>query len=133
MNVLKINSAKYSRSDNSLIDLNIDLEGLGIIDITINPADNDQAEHIVYLKTWIDENQPQIQPYVEPVISDEQKAEQERQWRDSELKSTDVYLLEDFPISPENKALILTYRQELRDYPQVVGFPNIERPVRPQV
>lgn len=68
-----------------------------------------------------------------PPPTDEQKAEQERQWRDSELSSTDVYLLEDFPISAEDKTRILNYRQLLRDYPQQPDFPNGTRPIRPEV
>lgn len=49
-----------------------------------------------------------------------------RKWRDLELSNTDRYLLSDYPISPEDKAEILTYRQALRDCP-ISGV----KPVKP--
>jgi len=49
----------------------------------------------------------------------------ERQWRDSELESTDkAAQTPDWP----NRDNILTYRQALRDWPFTSDFPNI-RPV----
>lgn len=50
-----------------------------------------------------------------------------RIWRDQELKSTDIYMVEDFPC---DKAAWRTYRQQLRDWPQSESFPTV-RPVRP--
>jgi len=39
-----------------------------------------------------------------------------RQKRNELLKITDLYLLPDFPISPENLIIIKEYRQKLRDF-----------------
>lgn len=50
-----------------------------------------------------------------------------RAWRDQELKSTDIYMVEDFPC---DKAAWRTYRQQLRDWPQSESFPSV-RPIRP--
>lgn len=50
-----------------------------------------------------------------------------RIWRDQELKSTDIFMVEDFPC---DKAAWRTYRQQLRDWPQSESFPLV-RPVRP--
>lgn len=40
-----------------------------------------------------------------------------RRWRDAELADTDRFLLPDYPIDPDLKPAILSYRQALRDYP----------------
>lgn len=57
---------------------------------------------------------------VDPVNA---KKAQERTWRDSELERTDkLVILPDFPDD------LLTYRQELRDYPVQPDFPNGTRP-----
>ena len=58
----------------------------------------------------------------------EQKTEEEKFWRDSELKSSDyIVSLTDHP----QHAAYMTYRQELRDYPAQEDFPNGTRPVKP--
>ena len=60
--------------------------------------------------------------------ADDALAEQERAWRDAELVSTDHYGLSDLTMSTE----MTTYRQELRDMPDLAGFPNTHtRPTRP--
>ena len=38
-----------------------------------------------------------------------------RQNRNQLLKDTDIYLIPDFPVTPENLILIKEYRQQLRD------------------
>jgi hypothetical protein len=51
-----------------------------------------------------------------------------RDWRNSELESTDFIV----PLTDHPKHLAyLTYRQELRDYPSQSDFPNGTRPVKP--
>ena len=53
----------------------------------------------------------------------------ERQWRDSELLRTDALaILPDYPRGRE-KQVLLTYRQQLADYPQQADFPNGARPI----
>ena len=57
------------------------------------------------------------------------KADIERRWRDAELADTDMYGLSDRTMS----AAMSTYRQELRDMPDLTGFPNTHvRPGRPE-
>lgn len=53
---------------------------------------------------------------------------EEKQWRNSELKSTDWIV----PVTdhPQREAY-LAYREELRNYPQQSDFPNGNRPVSP--
>jgi len=54
-----------------------------------------------------------------PIITEEEA----RRWRDNELQSTDYILpLTDYP----THSAILTYRQELRDWPSTEDFPNIK-------
>jgi len=51
------------------------------------------------------------------------KISQERNWRDNELVRTDELVrLPDYPVD------LTIYREELRDYPQQVDFPNGTRP-----
>jgi len=51
------------------------------------------------------------------------KEDTERQWRDSELLRTDELVkLPDYPID------LLSYRAELRNYPDSNNFPNGTRP-----
>ena len=52
--------------------------------------------------------------------------------RDSLLKDSDRYLLEDFPMSKEKKDSILAYRQALRDITKQESFPlSVEFPKFP--
>ena len=58
-------------------------------------------------------------------ISEETKSEIERKWRDDELASTDwIVPITDYP----SHAGALIYRQELRDYPLEIDFPDGTRP-----
>lgn len=67
-----------------------------------------------------------IMPKLE--IPEEEIADQERQWRDSELSATDFIVpLVDHPKHYE----YMMYRQELRDYPSQSDFPNGQRPIKP--
>jgi hypothetical protein len=57
-----------------------------------------------------------------------EKESGEREWRDRELASTDFIVpLVDHP----KHSVYMTYRQELRDYPNQADFPNGTRPVKP--
>ena len=56
-----------------------------------------------------------------PVQTSEELEAEAREWRDSELSSTDnVAQTPDYP----NRDAILVYRQELRDWPTTGDFPN---------
>ncbi len=46
-----------------------------------------------------------------------------RMKRDKLLSNTDYLVFTDYPISETNKALVLAYRQALRDLPEVEGAP----------
>ncbi len=50
-------------------------------------------------------------------------ADDEREWRDSELLRTDALVI--LPDYPED---LITYRRELRKYPQKRNFPRVDRP-----
>jgi len=55
----------------------------------------------------------------------EEKTTQEKQWRDSELERTDkLASIKDYPYYYAT----ISYRENLRDYPTSVDFPNGERP-----
>ena len=64
--------------------------------------------------------------------STEELQEIETQWRDSQLKSTDEFGLDDYPDN-ELRASMRAYRQDLRDYPNIEGFGDESlRPVDPR-
>ena len=66
--------------------------------------------------------------FIAPVKTLEEKTSEEKQWRDSELKSNDFIV----PLTDHPKhAAYMTYRQELRDYPAQADFPNGTRPLKP--
>lgn len=57
-----------------------------------------------------------------------------RKERDALLYATDKYTISDYPISNENKELMLEYRQKLRDLPEQETFPyNVEFPEKPNI
>lgn len=60
-----------------------------------------------------------------PEKPDDIKAAEIRAERDALLAATDKYMVEDFPISAEDKELYKEYRQYLRDIPEAAGFPDI--------
>lgn len=61
----------------------------------------------------------------------EEKIQEVRYHRDNKLLATDVYMLSDFPITEEQKAELLLYRQALRDMPENPAFPDIPYPKKP--
>lgn len=57
---------------------------------------------------------------------------QARAKRDALLASCDYFVMADYPASDEDKALVVAYRQALRDVPQQDGFPlSIVWPEKP--
>lgn len=51
--------------------------------------------------------------------------------RNNELSRTDKYVLEDYPLTAEEKAGTLIYRQQLRDVPDKLTPAEIEMPACP--
>ena len=67
-----------------------------------------------------------------PAPTTEEVASQVRAQRDAMIAETDYLMMSDYPISEEDKALVETYRQALRDIPEQEGFPsNVQWPVAP--
>ena len=68
-----------------------------------------------------------------PAPSIEEVAAQVRSQRDAMIAEPDYLMISDYPISDEDKALVETYRQALRDIPEQEGFPSeVQWPVAPQ-
>lgn len=68
-----------------------------------------------------------------PAPTTEEVAAQVRSQRDAMIAETDYLMMSDYPISDEDKALVETYRQALRDIPEQEGFPSeVQWPVAPQ-
>jgi len=64
-------------------------------------------------------------------LSNEQKLGPIRSKRNELLKASDIYMLEDYPITAEQKILVLVYRQQLRDMIETVDINNPTFPVKP--
>lgn len=61
-----------------------------------------------------------------PAPTEEQLAEEKREIRNQYLTDSDKYMLPDFPVSDEERALWVNYRVYLRNIPEQPEFPNIE-------
>ena len=81
-------------------------------------------------KAYIEEIEPQdgvrrFQIVKVPEPTDEEIAEQVRLARDRRLAATDYLAMPDYPLSEEEKAAVMVYRQALRDVPSQEGFPRV--------
>lgn len=59
-----------------------------------------------------------------PEPTDEEIAEQVRLERNRRIAATDYLAMPDYPLSDEDKAAVMAYRQALRDVPTQDGFPR---------
>ena len=107
-------------------DFSIDKDGKKVV----NPSPNTLSKYSECAQ-WCNENGAMIEDkgdYYEvvpiPPPSKEMLASQVRSKRDFLLEETDYLLAPDYPISPEDLALVKAYRQELRNVPQQEGFPE---------
>lgn len=80
-------------------------------------------------KAYIEEIEPQdgvrrFQIVKVPEPTDEEIAEQVRLERDRRIAATDYLAMPDYPLSDEDKAAVMAYRQALRDVPTQEGFPR---------
>ena len=71
--------------------------------------------------------------YADKIWSAEKYAEYQRAQRDTLLRETDKYLLNDFPITAAGLKKIKEYRQALRDLPQAKGWPEVKFPPLPEI
>ena len=81
-------------------------------------------------KAYIEEIEPQdgvrrFQIVKVPEPTDEEIAEQVRLERDRRIAATDYLAMPDYPLSEEEKAAVMVYRQALRDVPSQEGFPRV--------
>lgn len=56
--------------------------------------------------------------------TDEEISARVRAERDSKIGETDYLAMPDYPLSEEDRAVVMTYRQALRDLPAQEGFPR---------
>ena len=66
----------------------------------------------------------QIVAVPEPTDDDLHVASQVRAERDMKIAETDYLAMPDYPLSDEDKAAVMAYRQALRDVPAQDGFPR---------
>lgn len=80
-------------------------------------------------KAYIEEIEPRdgvrrFQIVKVPEPTDEEIAEQVRLARNRRIAATDYLAMPDYPLSDEDKAAVMAYRQALRDVPTQEGFPR---------
>ena len=61
-----------------------------------------------------------------PAPTKEQLAEEKRAIRNKYLTDSDKYMLPDFPVSDEERALWVKYREYLRNITKAPNFPNVD-------
>ena len=88
---------------------------------------NDNPNHGDLLRYVYDNGTTLEKTHHDPMPTTEEIEAEAREWRDSELSSTDnVAQTPDYP----NRDALLTYRQELRDWPSTDTFPDT-KPTKP--
>ena len=55
-----------------------------------------------------------------------------RTYRNQAIAATDYLMMPDYPLTPAGKMLVSIYRQQLRDWPQTDGFPDVETMPKPE-
>ena len=92
-------------------------------ELILSPRHDGQAGWILDPNNeWIDPRAP----------TEEQKWARIKSNRNGLLAKTDVYLINDFPITAEAKAEIIAYRQKLRDIPSMyTNADDVVFPTRP--
>ena len=86
----------------------------------IKDADGNIQNTINADAEFVEANFDHYELYVEPTPPEPTAEEAARQWRDSELASTDYIVpLTDHP----QRAAYMTYREALRDWPSTDSFP----------
>ena len=87
----------------------------------IKDADGNITNTIVADAEFVEANFEHYEEWVAPTPPEPTAEETARQWRDSELSSTDeAAKIPDWP----NRPNILVYRQDLRDWPSTQNFPD---------
>ena len=87
----------------------------------IKDADGNITNTIVADAEFVEANFEHYEEWVAPTPPEPTAEETARQWRDQELASTDeAAKIPDWP----NRANILVYRQDLRDWPSTQDFPD---------
>jgi len=92
-----------------------------------------KLKEIEDIQDQIDDGRIQLKNYIGSEESNnaiaKKKENLERDWRDSELRETDLMMLQALAgESGRDKAKLIQYRKALRDYPDNSGFPNGKRP-----
>lgn len=67
---------------------------------------------------------PRFQIVKVPDLTDEEIAAHVRAERDMKIAATDYLAMSDYPLCEEDRAVVMSYRQALRDIPAQEGFPR---------
>jgi hypothetical protein len=100
---------------------------------TSRPPESKLGDNQFYVwkdNSWQIETEEPLEEPEEEKLTPEELLKNVRRERDSRLNKTDYLLLEDSPLTLEQKSLLKVYRQALRDMPSNVTDP--ENPVWPE-
>lgn len=133
MDNIKVKSAYYTNTDHTQIGTELEItedNETSIIPYFFTPDTSDTSEVYLYLQDlW---NKGELIPETNKQIEDLKLAEEIREKRNNLLLESDKYMIEDYPISKEDKDLVKKYRQDLRNITDQKSFPyNVVWPVFP--
>lgn len=113
MTDFEIKSAQWLDAAHTGAVVQMYMTGLGLVPYTVRRADTERDK--LAARVWEALRHVTVQePAEEPESVKEARA---RIVRNGYLAGTDVYMLPDYPITDERRAVIMAYRQYLRDLP----------------
>ncbi len=126
---MNIYNPRYVDQAETVVELEFDHKVYGRIPTSLKPdgsdADTEERKQLCEALKAVD-----IQPYIAPVISDDEQKANAMAVRDSLLLQTDWYLIRQVETGTAVPANVLNYRQSLRDITKQPGYPQlIEWPV----
>ena len=127
----KIINAEYSDYNHNQIRLLVEDKDKIQFPYFFTPGQKDISEIYQYFQELYDRGE--LTPSINKEIDDAQKSTEIRNKRNSLLNDSDKYMIEDYPISKEDKDKVKTYRQQLRDITNQKSFPDVTWPDFPNI
>lgn len=127
----KIINAEYSDYNHSQIRLLVEDKDKIQFPYFFTPGQEDTSEVYRYFQELYDRDE--LTPSINKEIDDAQKSIEIRNKRNCLLNDSDKYMIEDYPISKEDKDKVKTYRQQLRDITNQKSFPDVTWPDFPNI
>ena len=134
MDKYKVIKAQYTDDSNQTINFTLlDVETKAEIPYGYHIGTNDQSSITLWLTSLLKNGEIKPDPYVKPILPDDELSAEIRFIRNDLLNRTDKYVsVPDYPLTDLQKEEIKQFRQALRDITNQSGFPrNVLWPVVP--